>query len=1363
MKRLLMSLLCIAAASLFAGTEYFVDAVNGNDDWDGQSAVHTTGDTGPKRTLAAVTTLVNGLSDSVPVVITAAPGCYSNGTVTAEGQANRFAILRKDVKLRSSAGKDRTFIVGAHDPTASDGIGPAAVRCGFVQKDLLGNADKQSKSIVIEGFTVCNGAVSATTGNDVSRGGGIYCASPETGGYSVIDCTVSNCVAVTGGGLFRARAYQTLIVDNYATSSGSASAFGYSINCVVAFNRGKYASYNQSLIVNSTLVGNEGYPIQRGYGVTVKNSILFGNEKGNGCPSDGVYVYFQNSVASAPCHFNDYTGSDKDAPLTNAAPFQCVSTAFWDWRLLAGSEAIGTGLGSNLKDVTLPDGYVHRDILGHVIDTSGAIDCGAVQASAVTPTGGRIDFVNDTGVTELARFRRKGGAAFGFQGSYHYVTEGMKTVELAYEPVSGRPCLMLWTSEDVNRHLIPRYDGYVSFLEPQAPGSVLTVTGSPARSVRYVDAVNGNDDWDGSAPVHEKDTNKGPKLTLQGAVLAVKNDKSLVYAAPGLYDKGESGIYTENVWMSNRVNTAAVGGSVKTIGFVSSGGIGKAIVKGAPDPTTGGLGPAALRIAYMTSGSYFQGFVLTGGYTPDVSSAAGRGGVAYCGAGQYAQFADCIISNNHAGVCGSLYLGDAVRSRFADNHSRYGEAFRQVRLYSCQISDEKFDEGNPSPNLFLGNCRVVMCTIDAGGGPAWNSTASPEVRGCILYDSTVDGTSTDRNFIARPKSAKQPDFASRADRDYRLGVLSPAIGYMSKEEYLRFGDQHYPCDDIDGRPLVWRDGKATVGAFDNAPFLPSYSVEGAGGGVSVTGGSTGHVVVREAAEVTATATDTEMRPFVGFEVNGVMRSAAETSYTFAAPTDPGAALVVRAVYGTDWYVRDNGGSDGNSGGTLETAKKTIVAAAELAKSGDVIHVDEGVYRDGSSIHTSACDGDNGTQPITIRSRVKVNAGVTIESLKGAERTIIVGEPAPVPEDAYGNGAGAIRCAVLAASTSVLRGFTLTGGHTAVGPKARDDIEGGGAIVKSSGLVENCIISNNFACRCGAGYKGYYLNCRIVGNVATDRASVGREATYLGCFIDGNIGAQQPIQYFSRIDGCTIGAGNVDFDGNQATAIAGLNGPPAAVVNTLVLADRIDSTVTNLAHSAVVAGCGIAAKYLTDCVVTNVESLAIDAEGRPVVGSNAGIDRADPELSNAMIRDQTVDLSGFQRVMNGARDIGAFEADWRPRYGRDLGSKVRVASASPEVYEGEGRKVAIPTGSLACTVAAAGDYNLAFAVTGNGSLNVYRGDGLLASYAQGEYAVPVKAVAADTPFRFEYVPGTDDTGCAELCRFKADVGLMLIVR
>ena len=64
-------------------------------------------------------------------------------------------------------------------------------------------------------------------------------------------------------------------------------------------------------------------------------------------------------------------------------------------------------------------------------------------------------------------------------------------------------------------------------------------------------------------------------------------------------------------------------------------------------------------------------------------------------------------------------------------------------------------------------------------------------------------------------------------------------------------------------------------------------------------------------------------------------------------------------------------------------------------------------------------------------------------------------------------------------------------------------------------------------------------------------------------------------------------------------------------------------------------------------------------------NNCCIDAGIHDVLNAL---PETDAQGGQRVYNGRLDIGAFEADWRGRYGRDIGSRMDVLSVSPSVFE-----------------------------------------------------------------------------------------------
>lgn len=140
------------------------------------------------------------------------PGYYTNNyaissTSYLPGRQRNRVVLTKNLTLRSTEGKEKTFIVGhwrdgadVNDSTWNPGASPFvvgihAVRCVFVEPEASGS--------IIKGFTLTHGA----TDNSVAAsdaGGGF--AAPG-GGY-LVDCEISHCAgygaaAVYGGTLVR--------------------------------------------------------------------------------------------------------------------------------------------------------------------------------------------------------------------------------------------------------------------------------------------------------------------------------------------------------------------------------------------------------------------------------------------------------------------------------------------------------------------------------------------------------------------------------------------------------------------------------------------------------------------------------------------------------------------------------------------------------------------------------------------------------------------------------------------------------------------------------------------------------------------------------------------------------------------------------------------------------------------------------------------------------------------------------------------------------------------------------------------------------------------------------------------------------
>ena len=150
-----------------------------------------------------------------------------------------------------------------------------------------------------------------------------------------------------------------------------------------------------------------------------------------------------------------------------------------------------------------------------------------------------------------------------------------------------------------------------------------------------------------------------------------------------------------------------------------------------------------------------------------------------------------------------------------------------------------------------------------------------------------------------------------------------------------------------------------------------------------------------------------------------------------------------------------------------------------------------------------------------------------------------------------------------------------------------------------------------------------------------------------------------------------------------------------------------------------------------------------------------------------------DLRGFQRVMNGRLDIGAFEADWRGKYAAALCPEqgaVTVETASPEVRLADGR-IEIPSGALTATwhnntgrklycsmpvkVAGAGTLAVVLDKENIGEITAGNGDAVLEFFGD----------ATENTLEFVYVPGESDTGCAVISGFTRSrrIGFAISIR
>ena len=444
-----------------------------------------------------------------------------------------------------------------------------------------------------------------------------------------------------------------------------------------------------------------------------------------------------------------------------------------------------------------------------------------------------------------------------------------------------------------------------------------------------------------------------------------------------------------------------------------------------------------------------------------------------------------------------------------------------------------------------------------------------------------------------------------------------------------------------------------------------------------------------------------------------------------------AASLGVVAFANEWYVDVVSGKDTNDGKTSETPFQTIRAATAQAASGDVIKVAEGTYGDLEG-------AEKRVDSATSLCRVILPAGVTLEATGKAENTIIVGAPSTDESaDSDGNGPGAVRC-VFAGTGASVRGVTLTGGHTDIAAGTDND-NAGGALRTDEALgatVEGCIISNNFS-RTATICNVRARRDRIIGNFTgvadgTDPSyPAGKDCEYVSCVIAYNRG-NATIGTATHVESCTFGSHNAMRTGSSAQVIYG-DESGTAVVNSLFLGTaRGYRTVyaTNCYYDSSITI--FKDETCLNCVGVPAASLSVDADYRPIIGQNVAIDKADSDYSTAAIGE--TDVLGGLRVMNGAMDVGAVEADWTERYETLLGGEMTVTSVSPSAFERSGSFV-LPAGSLAGHVARAGKYRISFSVSGTGTATVALDGKTVGEYAAGEIDFTCECAESTLAFSF----------------------------
>ena len=1340
MKRQTISIPALAFSVLLAGdltaetVTWHVDKATGDDM---AAAADATGLTSFRTIQGAVDRAGSG--DTILV----APGVYDEGGYGAKYDgvvSSNRVYISKALHLKGTGGAGKTHIVGLRDtvtPTAEMGCGPLHMRCVYATGDAAGT--------VIEGFTLRDGA----SGNDKAidnvpqRGGGLAVTSARKDVY-LLDCVVSNCVAVYGGAMHGGTAVRSLIAYNGAINiwgirAGIRMANAYS--SLIVRNDGS-PCFESCTMVNCTVAENGGDPQGKFYNCLVSRNAL---------AHSGTFV---DSLSDDTAIFS---------PLT------------MDYRLTSGNAAVTTGRSENLTQVALPSGYgcEGKDFNGNAFAVEDGVMAAGAVGSAGVPACGSIYFAD--------KCSQGGHATVGAS----YANFDVWPTQICIRPVvaTGKT-FFRYAVTGANalydaQSRFAQMDGTVWFVPPFQIGSCMTNVTEAAGRILWADANSSGTSADGS---EDK-----PFSTLQAAVdYAVQNGKStrtVILAREGDYKTGgKTGAYKH----LNRLYIPAdcyilvrgVDGAEKTVLRGQAASLEK---QQYPDQYPG-CGPDAVRCLCVESVGTcaMQGFTLADGFSDAADSAQDTmwnraGGILASGSRASFQFLDGVITN-----CFGIRYGAMLSTWFARGRMRGCRASGGV-VRSSILSAVDIDDSNTASTDVIGSNAIVVHLT----GGRYDDTAYPISGDCVAsvmvkmncqanrgQYGTIVKQSDYVSTSAQEAVVADPLYADLEGGDWRVRVGSPAFGGGNftndgKTKYTRSMEEYgcFATTGIGGRPILFFNGVPTAGAYQEA--VRSCVIAGNREGLAING--------EQAAASTACGRPFDVgitqgsRPVVGFVIAGKEYSFADQlKYSFDPDDFPEFENIALAVnYSTNWYVNP-AATDAGTGFVENDPKKTLKGVMTLAASGDVVHAARGTYDEGRMYRPGASETDS------LASRVVIKSGVTLVSDEGADRTFIVGEGAATDpdRDQWGRGTDAVRCAFVCDNARI-RGFTLTGGRTFYKQQQLWDSDHGGAGVcgtengRGRAWVEDCVISNNVAYNSGGALYVSMIKCRLTENSA-DVGGASRLVDMYGCLVDRNAsGAKSAANVdFSRFYQTTIGPDNRVFGGSGTTlALDSGSSSIARLCNCLILGrcGAKGGMTVAASNSVFIAGNEGDFTLSETCKSVPETEVVVDDDLRPVVGSNVAVDMADRQYFLNL--DETTDVSGFQRIMNARMDVGALEGDWRARFSADIGNgSVKVYAASPEVEETAGRSLRMTSGGLSFEWKGREGqevgYSVFFRVNEGTATATVNGEKTVFSASDSVQELKFASALALNDIRIDV---NGDAGDVEILKARKDVGLAIIVR
>lgn len=688
MKKLMVAaVVALFGAGAFADT-FYVDAVNGHDDWTGGADYEHRDETvtpvkGPKRTLQTAVDLMTATTKESQTgdTLYIAEGDYTNGMNSA-GTAR--ASLPKGGQLVGVGDRDRIRIFGG--ATNGEWTAESTFRCLSV-----------SDWSVVRNVTLCNGRATGTTGG---------CC---TGSGTFLDCVFTNNYCATGGGsgsagrggtLNSGTAIRCLFIRNNSDGYGASMLNGKAFNCVFKGAGGSSDTYNTTTY-NCTFVGSC-TEAARGYS---HYNALFTKKWGSS-------ISFYNCVHIGPYSNRTPTLIDEDCVLTNDTGVAVEA----DYSPKKGTVAIDRAKASYYDDA-FPAKFADEkdlDCYRNLRVRGKGMDCGAVEYDPSAEIKKALSSRDELSLVSVS------AGAYAEDGAAR-LTDG-QSVSAAWATASGRyyanenafsasvtgggtltvrvytngVAAAFWSLTETDGPVTIGYlagDHTIAFaFEGAGSAGVSSLTTDDC--MVYFVSKGGNDENDGLTP-------ETAKLTLAAAMeIEGLAAGSVVHVMRGVYDDKTNGSYRVNV--------------PEGVGLVADEGPALTVIEGrsSTDETADkyGNGPGAIRGVYLNASAYVSGFTIRNCRTRTGSNNVGGG----------------VYGDSSAAAIGCVITNNATNYR--------GGGIASVKCIRCYLKGNVTTAGTGSQG---NNGSFIGCVIDDGA--CYTSTTVPAINSTFVNGGVISG------------------------------------------------------------------------------------------------------------------------------------------------------------------------------------------------------------------------------------------------------------------------------------------------------------------------------------------------------------------------------------------------------------------------------------------------------------------------------------------------------------------------------------------------------------------------------------------------------------------------------------------------